>query len=757
MGDVRGAPDVQSASRHDLLDLMGRSAALFHKDARLTLLTNQHSTVPAPLFHTVECEIRPETLMFDRTVAQAGYVMRSDFKRPLAFLDTDMLFNDSLAEVLSEDFDVAVTWRDKVQNPVNGGLIIVNSARPERGRQFFARLVDVYRSAHGANSSWDGDQFALSDIFGSSAAEISRNPRREYDGVKVLFLPCEKYNYAPDNNRRSLRARLNGKTLIHFKGARKWMMPRYWDAYLAPLEQSAPQPPASFNLQSQDKHAWLDRAEKCAELLATFSEGRPGTVRLSDLGCGDQKLKRALAQRGLDVEYRGYDLMPQSAEVEAVDLERSLPQTPADIAVVLGVIEYLSDPGAFFKRLASHARAAIISHVTRSGAKYSKRDLKKLGWRNHLSAAEVEVLLAGAGWAVQARRKTEDGRTDLWLATRPDAKVASDFAVLSPYVIPPELTGPKVANLGDGFILQAIERLVGRIDPGKVVSPRVAPAPDVLERMRASRLVLIGGANQLNDNYRVWPGLSAAELHRSSFRFVPVGVGIHGDPARAAAMSGETKEILELVHERIEFSSWRCPITLNYLQQNLPKLKDRFLLTGCPVMFDRPLLDGTSFPDAGRVVVATVTERGDFLKREKATLEFVGRKYPQSEKILVLHQNVAASRGLFDPVRRLRRFAQKLGFTVIAPQSIAEGSALYDRADLHFGSRLHAHLTMLSRNKKSFVVPVDDRARGMADLFAFPLCDPARFEDYLGFDFERVRQAAQRTFPTLEKFVRSLR
>jgi hypothetical protein len=374
-----------------------------------------------------------------------------------------------------------------------------------------------------------------------------------------------------------------------------------------------------------------------------------------------------------------------------------------------------------------------------------------------MSGAEVELLLAGAGWKVQARRKTADKRTELWFATRDVGETTPNgLAVLSPYSIPAALQGKKVANLGDGFILQAIERLLGRVDPANVISPRVAPAPEALERLRDSRLILIGGANQLNDEYRIWPDLTAEDLRRSSFRFVPIGVGIHGDPDRAAGMSAVTKEMLELVHERTEFSSWRCPITLGYLQQNLPKLSDRFLLTGCPVMFDRPLLESRSFSDADRVVAVTVTERGNFLKREKVILQFVARRYPRSEKILVLHQDVAASGRFFDPVRRLRRSAEKLGFTVVAPRSVAQGSAIYDRADLHFGSRLHAHLTMLSRNKKSFVVAVDDRAKGMADLFGFPLCDPDRFEDYLGFDFEQVRAAAQRTYPTMQKFVRSL-
>src|SRR4029079_19123953 len=159
-----------------------------------------------------------------------------------------------------------------------------------------------------------------------------------------------------------------------------------------------------------------------------------------------------------------YDLKPQSSDVQAIDIERGLPATPADVAVVLGVIEYLSDPAAVLKRLGSHTRAVLVSHVTRAGGKYSRRQLQELEWQNHMSAAEFELLLAAAGWTVKARRKTANDRTELWLAVRSDVEASNDFASLSPFPIPPQLKGRKIANLGDGFILQAIERLVGRID-----------------------------------------------------------------------------------------------------------------------------------------------------------------------------------------------------------------------------------------------------------------------------------------------------
>jgi hypothetical protein len=336
----------------------------------------------------------------------------------------------------------------------------------------------------------------------------------------------------------------------------------------------------------------------------------------------------------------------------------------------------------------------------------------------------------------------------------------SQFAVLSPYPIPPELAATKTPNLGDGFILRAIERLVGGIDDRKVFSPRVSPSPEALTAMARSGTVLIGGANQLNDDYRIWPGLTADDVRRSTMRFVPFGVGVQGQPGKAAAMSEGTRAIIEAVHERTEFSSWRCPKTVAYLCAHLPALKDRFLLTGCPVIFDAPLLDGSRFHEKDDVIAVTVTERGNFWEREVASLRFVARLFPHAEKILVVHQNFAqcAARPLtaMSAIDKLHALARQLGFRIVIPASIDEGIAVYEKTDMHFGSRLHAHLRMLSQNKRSYVVAVDDRARGMAELFDFPLCEPLKFETYLDFDFERVRAAARQTFPVLQKFLRSL-
>lgn len=344
----------------------------------------------------------------------------------------------------------------------------------------------------------------------------------------------------------------------------------------------------------------------------------------------------------------------------------------------------------------------------------------------------------------------------------------SDVALLTPYLIPESLSW-KTVNLGDGFILRGIERLVGRVEKPLLFSPRVEPSEAAQIAMGAARTVVLAGANQLNDNYRIWPGMTAEKLRQSRFVCVPMGVGIHGDPDQTVKMSIETRSILEVIHERVEFSSWRCPRTVAYLEHNLPHLTGRFLMTGCPVAYDDPVLSQRAFADRSQTVAVTATERGDFWPRDAAVLEFVAREFPRSRKVLIVHQNFkrphpfesflhrfTPEKPSEDAVVRFRRLARGLGFSILFPRSADEGLNAYRSIDMHFGSRLHAHLHMLSQNKRSFIVAVDDRARGMAEAFDFPVLEPAALRAWRSVDFEKTRAAIRRSFDEMRRFVGGL-
>lgn len=345
------------------------------------------------------------------------------------------------------------------------------------------------------------------------------------------------------------------------------------------------------------------------------------------------------------------------------------------------------------------------------------------------------------------------------------------IAVLTPYSIPRDLAARKVVNIGDGFILRGIERLLGPFNPKMLISPRITPSASAATAMEDAQAVILAGANQLNDRYTVWPGMTSAQLQARRWRFVPFGIGIHGKPGFNERMSDETRLILEIIHQRIEFSSWRCPRTVQYLERELPYLKGRFLMTSCPVLYDRPLLESSRFDESESSVAVTATERHDFWDRETTIIDAVVRRYPRAQRYFVVHQNFSppslleslrqrlpdsSPDSLTNRVEALRLYAVRLGFKVVIPPDADACMRFYQSVDVHVGSRLHAHLFFLSRNKRSFLVPVDKRSHGIAEHLGFPLPTPDQLDANWDFDFERVRENARGSYEVMTRFVRSL-
>lgn len=346
----------------------------------------------------------------------------------------------------------------------------------------------------------------------------------------------------------------------------------------------------------------------------------------------------------------------------------------------------------------------------------------------------------------------------------------SRLAVLTPYIIPEVLRGRKIVNIGDGIILKAIERFLGQFDKHRIFSPRVTPSNSQETLLASSEAIILGGANQLNDRYTIWPGLTAERLRSSSLRLIPFGIGLHGEEGFTDGLSEQTKAILRVIHERIDFSSWRCPHTVNFLERELPDLKDQFLMTGCPVVYDKPLLGDQPFRSSSQRVAVTVTERHDFWERETRLLDFVARNFRRSQRYLVLHQNYSppsrfehlrhkwlpVDENRLNQYQQLRRYAVRRGFRVVCPDSADACISFYDHVDMHIGSRLHAHLLFLSRAKRTWLIPVDGRSAGMADFLGFPLCQPEQLESALDFDFNITRQRAQKGFETMQRFLNSI-
>ena len=170
----------------------------------------------------------------------------------------------------------------------------------------------------------------------------------------------------------------------------------------------------SFNLHQQTDHSWHDRTARSIQLLSRVSmpPGR-ASLRLADIGCGDLKLREALS--GSPFSYEGFDLLPQSPEVRQFDVQKEALPDGYDVAVLLGVTEYLEDLEATLRRLAGEVPHLLISHVVREEGKPPSRSCGNLRWRTRWTRGEMEAALARAQFAIVESLLTADGATRLWL------------------------------------------------------------------------------------------------------------------------------------------------------------------------------------------------------------------------------------------------------------------------------------------------------------------------------------------------------
>lgn len=170
-----------------------------------------------------------------------------------------------------------------------------------------------------------------------------------------------------------------------------------------------------FNLTDQQAEGWWAPARVAADMVAALV---PAGGRLADLGCGDCKLRAALVDRGVTVDYTGFDLLPQSPGVRQFDLRRDRLPCSFDVATLLGVTEYLANIGAVLCALAPYCDAVVVSHVLASARSPTADRLTQLGWVSHLGRDEFLKAVCAGGFVVERKHMTPDHRTLLIAARR---------------------------------------------------------------------------------------------------------------------------------------------------------------------------------------------------------------------------------------------------------------------------------------------------------------------------------------------------
>jgi len=169
-----------------------------------------------------------------------------------------------------------------------------------------------------------------------------------------------------------------------------------------------------FNLHEQDHEMWKDRARIAAEMIAALPDAGKAELKIADIGCGDQKLREEIRTLVPAVSYHGFDLLPQSPEVAKFDISRQPLGARFDVAVLLGVLEYVADVPGALRSLRQDCRYLIVSHSVSDFRKNPRRSKRKLGWKTLMSESDFTACLEEASFVIRECRPTSNQRTVIW-------------------------------------------------------------------------------------------------------------------------------------------------------------------------------------------------------------------------------------------------------------------------------------------------------------------------------------------------------
>ncbi|MEO5861671.1 MAG: hypothetical protein ABIQ03_04325 [Burkholderiales bacterium] len=254
-----------------MIHMMFASARLFHPGAKAIVLTDTDTNFAYSarnVDQVVRCDMDRDKLMLERAKAQWRYVRNNPFESPIIILDSDILINAPLFPIFGNEFDIAVTWRESTNMPINGGFLILNNDRPEIAKRFFERFTEIYQDRYADKAAWFGDQLALRDCVGLSLLDMAKYNVVDVNGCRILLLPCDTYNYSPMNQYGEICSDLSEKVVLHFKGERKRLMAPFWRGWLRQRGSYLPW----IRLIGWRERRWLRQQSEIEERVPEFSE-----------------------------------------------------------------------------------------------------------------------------------------------------------------------------------------------------------------------------------------------------------------------------------------------------------------------------------------------------------------------------------------------------------------------------------------------------------------------------------------------------
>ncbi|HVZ47053.1 MAG TPA: hypothetical protein VHA82_24810 [Ramlibacter sp.] len=242
--------DTSVFDYHAVLRAFLDSVRRWHAHANVWLVTNPGSpftTLAAERVQVVELDALPGRTMYERVRAMCAYVHSPSFTADTLFLDSDAFLNGPTAPWLCGEFDIAVTYRNRLwMMPVNEGVMAAKIARPDAVRAFFRRYLATYdqlvddervQAFYGDVRRWRGGQLSLNAV---TRGGYPYSAFRELDlsGAVLKALPTESFNYSYEYGEKLDPRELDARAVVHLKGGRKTSLDA-WLAYAAARSREA--------------------------------------------------------------------------------------------------------------------------------------------------------------------------------------------------------------------------------------------------------------------------------------------------------------------------------------------------------------------------------------------------------------------------------------------------------------------------------------------------------------------------------------
>lgn len=156
-------------------------------------------------------------------------------------------------------------------------------------------------------------------------------------------------------------------------------------------------------LEEAEAAHWSARSSLAAKLLQDQAS-------VADFGCGTMNLRHHLRP---DQRYVGVDVVARNGETLVCDLNLDTPpETGADAAALLGVLEYIFDPRGVLEHLSRRYHVLVASYCI-TDAEEPQSDRRQHAWVNDFSEKDMTELFEQSGWTL-VESQAVDGLQKMW-------------------------------------------------------------------------------------------------------------------------------------------------------------------------------------------------------------------------------------------------------------------------------------------------------------------------------------------------------